>query len=80
MARQHHNPDDTLLKWPVAESGSLSTRNLFLASQELAPVSFTILRAVRDARDTIIDFEWVYANPAALRTMLATDETLLGQR
>jgi PAS domain S-box-containing protein len=80
MARQHDNPDDTLLKWPVSELGALPTRDLFLASQELAPVPFTILRAVRDGGCAVVDFEWIYANPAALRTMMVTGETPLGQR
>lgn len=34
------------------------------ASQQLSPECFTILRAVRDAGGTVIDFIWEYANPA----------------
>ncbi|MCU0954054.1 MAG: PAS domain-containing protein [Hyphomicrobium sp.] len=80
MPRHDGNPDDTLLKWPESEPGAPPPRNLFLASQEAAPVPFTILRAVRGTAGTIIDFEWVYANPAALRKMVVTGETPLGDR
>jgi two-component system CheB/CheR fusion protein len=61
-------------------TGELPCNDLFLASQELAPVGFTILRAVRAPGGTVIDFEWEYANPAALRALKVSDETLIGRR
>jgi two-component system CheB/CheR fusion protein len=61
----------------TAEKGPNS--DLFVASQELAPIGFTLLRAVRTADGSIVDFEWEYANPAALRALKASKESLLGQ-
>lgn len=39
----------------------------FRVAQELSPNGFTILRPVRDERGRVIDFTWVYENPAIAR-------------
>jgi PAS domain S-box-containing protein len=70
----------TAVDIPTVGPDAIQRYDLFLKSQELAPVGFCILRAVRDAGGTIADFEWTYANPAALRTMKASNEALIGAR
>ena len=39
----------------------------FRIAQEMSPDGFTILRPVRDAEDRVVDFTWVYENPAIAR-------------
>lgn len=80
MAKRHGVSLTSLPARTAIPAGALPTDDLFLASQELAPVPFTILRALRDAVGRILDFEWIYANPAALRTLMASNATPLGQR
>jgi PAS domain S-box-containing protein len=44
------------------------------------PEGCMVLRAVRDASGAITDFEWLWANPAAARTLGRTPEALRGRR
>ncbi|NMO21494.1 PAS domain-containing protein [Pyxidicoccus fallax] len=44
------------------------------------PEGCMVLRAVREANGAITDFEWVWANPAAARTLGRTPEGLRGRR
>lgn len=39
----------------------------FRIAQDMSPDGFTILRPVRDAEDRVVDFTWVYENPAIAR-------------
>ena len=52
----------------------------FRAAQELSLDGFTVLESVRDEQGTIVDFCWVYVNPAAGRILLHPPEVLIGQR
>ena len=47
---------------------------------ESSPVAFTILRAARDDRSHIIDFQWLYLNPVASRILGRAPEELIGRR
>jgi PAS domain S-box-containing protein len=47
---------------------------------ESSPVAFTTLRAARDESAHIIDFEWMYLNPAAVRIIGYAPEELIGRR
>ncbi|WP_162530452.1 PAS domain-containing protein [Rhodovastum atsumiense] len=61
-----------------AEAAQRESEARLRASQELSPIPFAILRAVRDAHGAVMDFEWEYANPATLRMTKAGDD-LFGQ-
>jgi PAS domain S-box-containing protein len=52
----------------------------FRVAQELSLDSFTILEAIRDSGHRIVDFERLYANPAAARLLTLPVEELIGQR
>ncbi|CAH2602835.1 Histidine kinase [Rhodovastum atsumiense] len=52
----------------------------FRASQELSPVAFAILRAVRAEQGAVADFEFEYANPACLGMLRAGGRQLQGRR
>jgi PAS domain S-box-containing protein len=52
----------------------------FRVAQDSSLLAFTILRAVRDARGTIVDFEWEYVNKAAARILKRPAERLVGAR
>ncbi len=52
----------------------------FRAAQELSLDAFTVLRSVRDATGTIIDFAWTYVNPTAARILRHQPDELVGQR
>jgi two-component system, NtrC family, sensor kinase len=48
--------------------------------EHLHPEGSMVLRTVRDLEGSIIDFEWIYANPAAERTLSWGVEGLVGRR
>jgi PAS domain S-box-containing protein len=52
----------------------------FRVALESSAVAFTILRAVRDESARIIDFEWLYLNPAASRILGRAPEKLIGRQ
>ena len=52
----------------------------FRDAHELSPQPFALLRFVRDEAGRVVDFEWEYANPAALRIQQATLAELRGTR
>jgi two-component system CheB/CheR fusion protein len=52
----------------------------FRVAQESSLVAFTILRAVRDANGSIVNFEWEYANRAAAKILQRPVQDLVGRR
>ncbi len=72
-----------------AEEALRQSEERFRVVQELSPDGFAILRPVRDDAGSVVDFTWVYENPAVAR-MTGTDpneivgrsilETLPGHR
>jgi PAS domain S-box-containing protein len=72
-----------VLVWLVARRRTVEralkiSERRFRVAQELSLDAFVLLRAVRDASGAIVDFEWVYANPAAER--MAGRAGLVGRR
>lgn len=63
-----------------AGNGLQESQDRFRTAQELSSDAFTILDAVRDEHGTIVDFRWVYVNPAAGRLLKQAPEKLVGQR
>ena len=52
----------------------------FRVALESSAVAFTLLRAVRDESAHIVDFGWLYLNPAASRILGRAPEELIGRR
>ncbi len=52
----------------------------FRAVQETSPDGFMLFDSVRDEKGTIIDFEWLYANPASEAVIGRAGASLLGKR
>jgi len=52
----------------------------FRIAQDISPDGFTILRPVRDTSGQIIDFSWVYENPAVARMNGTDPEEIVGKR
>ncbi len=52
----------------------------FRIAQDMSPDGFTILRPVRDAQDQVVDFIWVYENPAIARLNGTDREEVVGRR
>jgi GAF domain-containing protein len=52
----------------------------FRRVQELSPEPFALFAVIRGADDRVVDFEWVWANPAALVVQATDLDTLCGQR
>ena len=52
----------------------------FRVAQEMSLDAFTILDAVQDERGGIVDFRWVYVNPAAGCLLRRSPEELVGRR
>jgi PAS domain S-box-containing protein len=75
-----------------AERGSLETlvqertaelrksHEQFRIAQDMSPDGFTILQPVRDARDRVVDFIWVYENSAIARLNGTDPEKVVGRR
>jgi PAS domain S-box-containing protein len=63
-----------------AEAALRESEERFRIAQELSLDAFTILQALRDDTGSIIDFEWLYANPAAGRLLQHPPEALIGRR
>src|SRR5579871_2217537 len=63
-----------------AERQARISEERFRAVQEASPDGFTVLEAVRDTEGSIVDFTWVYANPAAARMAKRSRDWLLGRR
>ena len=65
----------------AALSAELSASEIrFKVVQESSPDGFMMFKSVRDEADQIVDFAWVYTNPAAERIVGKTDTELVGQR
>lgn len=52
----------------------------FRIAQEMSPDGFTILRPIRDHSGRVIDFAWVYENPAVARMNGTNPDEVLGKR
>ena len=61
-----------------AREALVSAEERFRAVQETTPDAFTILEATRDEAGTIVDFRWVYLNPATERLTGESNASLLG--
>jgi two-component sensor histidine kinase len=62
------------------ETALRQSEERFRITQELSLDAFSIVQAVRDDTGSIIDFEWLYANPAAGRIIQHPPEALIGKR
>ncbi|MDR3553171.1 MAG: PAS domain S-box protein [Syntrophobacteraceae bacterium] len=63
-----------------AEEALRESEERFRVAQELSPDGFTILRPVRDDAGSIIDFTWVYENPAVARMSGDDRRDVVGRR
>lgn len=63
-----------------AEFSLEQSESWFRTAQDISLEGFTILRAVRNESSRIVDFEWLYANPAAGRYLRRPPDALIGQR
>ncbi|HSD57845.1 MAG TPA: response regulator, partial [Methanotrichaceae archaeon] len=63
-----------------AEEALRESEERFRVTQELSPDGFTILRPVRDEDGNIIDFTWVYENPAIARMNGTDPQAVVGRR
>jgi two-component sensor histidine kinase len=62
-------------------AANVRANELFKAVQDISLEGVVVYQAVRDARGDIIDFEYRYANPAALAIMTRSDpRRIVGQR
>ncbi len=52
----------------------------FRVAQELSPDGFTILRPIRDARERVVDFTWVYENATIARLNGTDPKAVVGRR
>ena len=52
----------------------------FRIAQDMSPDGFTILRPIRDADGQVVDFTWVYENPAVARLNGTDREAVVGKR
>lgn len=64
----------------VAREALRQTEERFRAAQETTPDAFAIVDCVRDEASAIVDFAWVYVNPAAERLTRQSKEALIGAR
>jgi PAS domain S-box-containing protein len=63
-----------------AQEALRASEERFRVAQELSLDAFTIFRAVRNDRGRVIDFEWIYANPAAVQLLKRPADALIGRR
>jgi serine phosphatase RsbU (regulator of sigma subunit)/PAS domain-containing protein len=63
-----------------ADEARLALERRFRLAQELSPVGFTVLEAVRDETGRIADFRWTYLNDAAGALLRRPASELLGAR
>ena len=68
--------DSTKLR--QAEDALRESEERFRVAQELSPDGFSILRPIRNAEGRILDFRWVYANPAVERIVGMPLSDLMG--
>lgn len=61
-----------------AETSLRATERALKASQRLSPDGLTIIRAIRDAQGSVVDFVWEHANPAA--QVIMGQDSLVGRR
>jgi PAS domain S-box-containing protein len=71
--------------WEAVERARAETRlsrveERFRAAQDSSIVPFTILAAVRDGAGSIVDFAWMYVNPAASAVLRRPAGDLMGRR
>lgn len=52
----------------------------FRIAQDMSPDGFTIFRPVRDAQERVVDFTWIYENPAIARLNGTDPEAVVGRR
>jgi hypothetical protein len=64
----------------MAEELLRHNQERFRIAQDISPDGFTILRPVRDTSGQIIDFSWVYENPAVARMNGTDPEEIVGKR
>lgn len=55
-------------------------RELLIRSLEQLPVALMVFRSIRDDAGAIVDFEWLYTNPAAAEFVQREDAELRGKR
>jgi PAS domain S-box-containing protein len=70
--------DITALK--KAEEERRKSDERFRIAQEMSPDGFTILRPVRNDRDRVIDFVWVYENQSIAKLNGTDPQTIVGKR
>jgi PAS domain S-box-containing protein len=63
-----------------AEDALRESEERFRVAQELSPDGFTILRPVRDSTGKVIDFAWVYENPAIGRMTGNDPKEVMGRK
>ncbi len=63
-----------------AEEERRKSDKRFRIAQDMSPDGFTILRPVRDDRNRVIDFTWVYENNSIARLNGTDPEKIVGQR
>ena len=63
----------------VKERDSATVERYFRTVLNATPDGFMVFEAVREGGE-IVDFRWVYTNPAAERIVGRTHEDLLGKR
>ncbi len=64
----------------LAEDALRESEERFRVAQELSPDGFTILRPVRDEAGDVVDFTWIYENPAIARMRGAEPKEVVGRR
>ena len=76
----NHRLSEQVAEYGRAEEALRTSEERFRVALESSAVPFAILHAVRGPGSRIIDFEWLYLNPAAARVIDRPVEALVGQR
>ncbi|HSJ26487.1 MAG TPA: PAS domain S-box protein [Longimicrobiales bacterium] len=63
-----------------AEERARTSDQLFRTLADSSPDGFMLFHPVRDEAGQIVDFEWVYTNPAATAVVARSHDQLLGRR